>query len=162
MFNEPKSIEEARERRTKMACEVNRLQHELGNRDVRVDGRRLNDREWWVWKKNLQEKWLALLEEFRLLKDWIATNEANLKRQVRADMEDMLEGVKGVKEYLKKVTTNAYALQERIAELTAENNALHKRLQEYELQQTNEAPGEGREPWRHDDVNDTGVKAETL
>lgn len=154
---EPRSIEEARERRTKLTSEISRLQLDLGNRDVRENGRRLNDREWWVWKSKAQEVYLAKLEELRFIKNWIATNEANLKRQVRADMEEMLGACKGLKDLLKKVTSNAYALQERIAELTAENNALHKRLQEIELQNTNDAPGDGREQWRHDDVIETGV-----
>lgn len=151
-FVEPTSQEEAQKRLFDLKSEVNRLQHNLGDRDVRhPDGRRMNDREWWAWKKGAKEFMQSRIEELNRLKTWMSANEKKLKRQIRGEVGEVKQACLDLKDLVKKVTSNAYGMELRIAELIAENNALHKRLQEYELQNTNPAPDHGREGWRQDD-----------
>lgn len=150
-FCEPQSQEEAWRRLSELKGEVARLQDLIGDRDVRNDnGTRMNDREWWAWKKRMTAVWQERLADLRALKTWMSVNHKKLKRQVRGDVGEMMEALQAMKEMAKRITSNAYGLQERIEELTAENNMLHKRLQEYELTNANPAPDHRREEWRQD------------
>lgn len=151
-FIEPQTREEVQGRLMSLKAEVVRLQSLLSDRDVRnANGSRMNDREWWVWKKRMTEEWQQRLVELRELKTWMSLNDKKLKRQIKSDFGAFEKACNDLRDAQKIMRAEAYAMRERLEELTAENNALHKRLQELELENTNIAPDHRREEWRQGD-----------
>lgn len=159
-FVEPKTFEEAVERKTQTSRDLMALETELARivaEKIRRGRMPTDDfKELQRQKIILVNKKALILTELASLKEWLRKAAKNADRQVACDFDEFRKDLASVKEFLRKLTWNSFAMRDRIKELVAENNALHARLQVYELEQLNQSPGEGREAWRDDNFQQEG------
>ncbi len=153
-FIEPKTLEEAQARKGAIGLELVKTQHRLSNKNfMNGEGRRLNAIEWEVARTSIKTRLASLLEENRLLKDWI-TAHSNANQRVRVDIGELRTACEEIKRLSKIVTSQAYAVATQMTELLHENEALYRRVNELQYGDTT-APDFGREEWRHDEKQDS-------
>lgn len=70
-FEEPRSVEEAILRKQLLGTEIERIQEQLGDRNRTVDGERLDDHEYWQWRKRALAARACKAEEIRRLKEYL-------------------------------------------------------------------------------------------
>jgi hypothetical protein len=71
---EPRTLQEAIQRRDQVLGEVQDIQNQLGERNRLVDGHRMPDREYWAWRGKAKVALYYRLGDYRRLKAWIQLN----------------------------------------------------------------------------------------
>jgi hypothetical protein len=153
-FEEPRTIEEAEERRIALTTKMIAIQGKLTEINDRIAGRRLPQLEFArlsLQRKNICDQKDVWTKENFFIKEWIRQHNKNLARTVLADEENIRDVAAKLTLFANRARDLIGALRLRIEELLTENAALHNRLQALELENTNVAPDHRREAWRQDE-----------
>lgn len=72
-FVQPKTLSEARERKSRLVAELERIQVSLGDRNkLTPTGERMTEVEWWTWRRKAVFALDCLRIELRAIKEWIS------------------------------------------------------------------------------------------
>lgn len=153
-YCDPKDLDEAESRRMAISRKMVGLQAALTdiNSEMQTRGRvpvpeyaRLTQER----KRICAEKDAAQVE-MQKIKAWIKQHSKNIARTIYADSEDVEKLPSLLVHNAHAVRSLVQSLRTRIEELLSENESLHNRLQELELENTNKFPDNRREGWRQD------------
>jgi septal ring factor EnvC (AmiA/AmiB activator) len=110
-------------------------QADLGDRNVKINGRRMNDHEYWTWHARRKQEVMKLQSALGLIKQWyqeIRDEENQAKLQLRiqtaADVGTVTSLRKEVFTKFHDLCSMMANLEKRLVELTEENNALREKL----------------------------------
>lgn len=147
-FPEPKSLGDAKERRTALNLEKRQVEQALARPNGTVAGRRVRPHEYASWRAETLARLNRLEAESAWLKQWVATYFRDRKR-------DVLEATAGtdpaaVMQAAREGTINlcrlVNALRAEVEQLRNENTGLRNLLAE--LRPESVAPSAGHDDWR--------------
>lgn len=76
---EPKTLEEAIERKQALVDKIQEIDVQLGNRNKLIGGQRASSNEFWDWRRKALHAKQYLLLELRYLKSWIYTHHSGIR-----------------------------------------------------------------------------------
>jgi len=149
----PKTIEEAEKRRMETSKKISECQRaiEVINKTLHPI---INSLEMRARKAKILEARKIAQDEHTLVKEWIKEYNKNLSMAVIRHEGEIEKAVGTLMNASYRARDLIQSMKMRIQELLAENDALHKRIQEMELKNMLPAPDKGREAWRLDENQD--------
>lgn len=151
-YTEPKTIEEAEQRRMELGTHITSIQAQLSSRNqTDKSGQRVSSFDYWTWRKNATCALTHKVHELRLVKTWITAHYRDSRSRVVAGVGNH-EGIpirNHAKKHLRDLCAYTESLEDRIAELVAENQTLTAMVMESQ-NATSPAVTANGDAWRDD------------
>ena len=106
---EPRTHEEAIQRRDQVLGEVQDIQNQLGERNRLVDGHRMPEKEYWAWRGKAKVALYYRLADYRRIKAWIQLNSSRSRTPPASPSLEEMNPVELAKR-LRTITGQLYSL----------------------------------------------------